>query len=91
MNWIFVRKKIFNWKLIYINFLIFAIGVTFFELFLGDWLKDNNLNHLMLIRNSDWVFRMVDDHPYPHMIRNIFTIVVTSGGFVAKVSRIQVM
>ena len=66
MNWIFVRKKIFSWKLIYINFLIFAIGVTFFELFLGDWLKDNNLNHLMLIRNSDWVFRMVDDHPYPY-------------------------
>ena len=66
MNRVFIRRKFLNWKLIYINLLVFAICVIFLELFFGDWLKDNNLNQLMLIRNSDWVFRIVDDHPYPY-------------------------
>jgi hypothetical protein len=66
MKRIFVGRKFFNWKLIYINFFILVTGVIFLELFFGDWLKDNNLNQLMLIRNSDWVFRIVDDHPYPY-------------------------
>lgn len=42
------------------------------ELIFGDWIKSNNLNHLMLIRNSDWVFRMNDDHPYPYDKKYIY-------------------
>jgi hypothetical protein len=66
MKRLFFRGKSFHWKLIYINFIIFAIGIIFLELFFGDWIKDDSLNHLMLIRNSDWVFRIEDSHPYSY-------------------------
>lgn len=73
-----MSAKIFNmhikpstWRLLYVNIILFFIGIIFLELIFGDWLN-NNLNHLMLIRNSDWVFRIEDDHPYPYDKKNIY-------------------
>lgn len=53
-------------RIIGINFGLLCFGIFLLEVVFGDWLKEDNLNHLMLIRNSDWIFRIEDDHPYAH-------------------------
>lgn len=59
-------------KLIAINIGVLCFGLLLLELVFGDWLAKDNLNHLMLIRNSDWIFRMEDDHPYAYPQRQIY-------------------
>jgi hypothetical protein len=47
-------------KIIVVNVLILVVGILFLELFFGDWIYDDKLDKLKLIRSKTYKYRLND-------------------------------